>query len=124
MSTFITVKDININMHNVNEYIKLQIYLCHDSNMPSFKFFKSSSPQLYDVQYSSELFEVYLHLNYSKFKVHLNYPNLKLHLNYPAFKFHFNFRHIDFYFNYSTIVLDLMFKKSNIEYRMLIISVR
>ena len=80
-----------------------------------FKFFKSSSSQLYDVQCSSELLEVYLHLNYS---------NLKLYLNYPAFEFHFNFRHSDFHFNYLTIALDLMFKKSNIEYRILEISVR
>ena len=27
MSTFITMKGIDVNMHNVNEYVKLQIYL-------------------------------------------------------------------------------------------------
>ena len=89
-----------------------------------FKFFKSSSSQLHDVQCLFKLFEIHFHLNYSKFNVHLNYSNLKLHLNYPAFKFYFNFRHLDFHFNYSTIALDLMFKKSNIEYRVLEINGR
>ena len=87
----------------------------HDSNIFSFKFFKLSSSQLHDVQCLFKLFEIYLYSNY---------PNLRLHLNYPAFEFHFNFRYSDFHLNYSITALDLMFKKSNVEYRVLEISVR
>ena len=36
----------------------------HDSNISSFKFFKSSSSQLHGVQCLFELFEIHLHLNY------------------------------------------------------------
>ena len=100
-------------------------------------FYLNSLNQVYlnyttfNIHLNYSKFNVYLnyskfnvHLNYSKFNVYLNYSNLKLHLNYPAFKFHFNFRHSDFYLNYSTIAFDLMFKKSNVEYRMLEISGR
>ena len=72
--------------------------------------------------YLNSLNQVYL--NYPKFNVYLDYSNLKLHLNYSAFKFYFNFRHSDFHLNYSITALDLMFKKSNVEYRVLKISVR
>ena len=100
---------------NVNILSNINNNKCHGSNIPSFKFFKSSL---------FELFEAHLHLNYPNLNVHLNYSKFNVHLNYSAFKFHLNFRHSDFHFNYSTTALDLMFKKSNIEYQMLKISGR
>ena len=37
MSTFITIKDIDINMHNANEYIRLQIYLSDKNDIIKIK---------------------------------------------------------------------------------------
>ena len=37
MSTFITIKDIDVNMHNVNEYIRLQIYLSNKNDIIKIK---------------------------------------------------------------------------------------
>ena len=37
MSTFMIIRDINVNMHNVNEYIKLQIYLLNKNGIAKIK---------------------------------------------------------------------------------------
>ena len=37
MSTFIIMRDINVNMHNINEYIRLQIYLLDKNNITKMK---------------------------------------------------------------------------------------
>ena len=37
MSTLITIKDINVNMHNANEYVRLQIYLFDKNNIIKIK---------------------------------------------------------------------------------------
>ena len=37
MSIFIIIKNIKINMHNVNEYVKLQIYLFNKNNIIKIK---------------------------------------------------------------------------------------
>ena len=37
MSTFIIIKDINVNMYNVNEYIKLQMYLFNKNDIIKIK---------------------------------------------------------------------------------------
>ena len=37
ISTLIIIRDININMHNINEYVKLQIYLSDKNNIIKVK---------------------------------------------------------------------------------------
>ena len=37
MSTLITVKDINVNMYNINEYIRLQMYLFDKNDIIKIK---------------------------------------------------------------------------------------
>ena len=37
MSIFIIVKDININIYNINEYIRLQVYLFDKNNIIKIK---------------------------------------------------------------------------------------
>ena len=37
MSIFITMKDINVNIHNVNEYVRLQIYLFDKNDIVKIK---------------------------------------------------------------------------------------
>ena len=37
MSTFMIMRDIDVNMHNVNEYIKLQMYLFNKNNIIKVK---------------------------------------------------------------------------------------
>ena len=104
--------------------VRILIKFCHDFNIPPFKFPKSSLSELFESHCSLELPEAHLYLNYSNFNSHLNYSKFNVHLNYSTFKFYFNFRHLNFHLNYSIIALDLMFKKSNIEYRVLKINER
>ena len=124
---------VSIESYNSQKFAFEERRYYHDFNIFSFKFPKLSSSELFESHCLFELFETHFHLNYSNLNVHLNYSNLNVHLNYskfnvhlnyPTFKFHFNFRHLDFHLNYSITAFDLMFRKSNIEYRVLKISER
>ena len=95
---------VNIESRNSQKFAFEKRRYYHDSNILSFKFFKLSSFELFEVhfylnysnlifiwiiRYSSslELFEVYLHLNYSNLRFHLNYSTFKVLFQFPTLRF-------------------------------------